>query len=193
MSFINTQAKEINCKVAYYGAPFAGKSTSLRHIYSQTSEGYRGKLVTLSEKENRALFFDFLPLSLGKVDGYKIRFHFYTIPGQIFYDNARKLILNGIDGIIFVADTQMERTEENLQSWRNLQEHLRAEGIDPRSIPLVLQLNKRDLPNALPVEELKNLLNVPELPFFETVATKGKNVMECFQSVAKQVLIDLKK
>lgn len=193
MSFINPQEKEINCKIAYYGAPFSGKSTSLHCLHEKTAPGHRGKIVSMSEEGDQTLFFDFLPLSLGKVKGYKIRFHLYTVPGQVVYDSARKIILKGIDGVIFVVDSQIERLEENLESWKNLQASLKNHQIDLQTVPMALQYNKRDLPNVLPVEELRKLFNARDLPEFESVATEGKNVMECFQTVAKKVLLELNK
>lgn len=193
MSFINPQTKEINCKIAYYGPEAAGKSTCLRHLYEKTAPGHRGKIVSLSEEQNGSLFFDFLPLSLGKVKGCTLRFHVYTIPGQVVYDSARKIILKGVDGLVFVVDSRMERLEENLESWKNLQTSLKNNGIDFQTIPMALQYNKRDLPEILPVAELRRLFNSRAVPEFETVAKQGKNVMECFQTVAKQVLKELKK
>jgi signal recognition particle receptor subunit beta len=193
MSFINPQEKEIICKIAYYGPAMAGKSTSLRYIYEKTNPGHRGKLVSLSEEQDRTLFFDFLPLSLGKVKGYTIRVHLYTVPGQVLYDSSRKIILKGIDGVIFVVDSQIEKLEENLESWKNLEKNLKNHDVDFRTAPIVLQYNKRDLPNTLPVEELRRIFNHRDLPEFETVATEGKQVMECFQTMAKKVLLELKK
>lgn len=192
MSFVNTRDKEINCKIAYFGPAFSGKTTSLRHIYSKTSPGHRGKITTLSGADDKTLFFDFLPLTLGKVKDYSVRLHVYTVPGQVIYDSSRTIILKGVDGIVFVADSQVEKLEDNLESWKNLEKSLKNAGLDFKTIPITLQYNKRDLSNRMPVDEFHNLLNTRECPEFETIATQGKNVMECFQTIAKQVLQELK-
>ncbi len=193
MSFIKTKAKEINCKVVYVGPALAGKSTSLHGLYEETAPGHRGKLVTLSDKEHRTLFFDFLPLSLGKVKDYTLRFHVYTVPGQVTYDASRTLILKGVDGVIFVVDSQVQRLEENLESFRNLQTSLRNHDVDATTVPMVIQYNKRDLPDVIPVATLRETFNSRNVPDFETVATARKNIREAFQAVAKKVLLDLKK
>ena len=193
MSFINTQEKEINCKIAYYGPVKGGKSTSLHHVYQKTAAGHKGKILSLSNEGDHPLFFDFLPLSVGKVNGYTIRFHLYTVPEQGVYESSRKVILKGLDGLIFVADSQIDRFEENRECWKELQTTLKNHDIVFESIPIALQYNKRDLPNILPVEELRHVLNQRNLPEFETVATVGVKVMECFQTVAKKVLLGLKK
>ncbi len=194
MSFLDPREKELNCKIAYFGPVAAGKTTSLRTIYEKTAPGRRGEILTLSKESDRTLFFDFLPLSLGKVRDYTVRFHLYTVPGQVIYDSARTIILKGIDAVVFVIDSQIERLEENLESWKNLQKSLKNNDIDFRTIPITLQYNKRDLGNRMPLEELKGLFNdraIP-LPEFETVATQGKQIMECFQETAKRVLKDMK-
>lgn len=191
MSFINSRAKEINCKVIYYGAPASGKSTTLKHVYQKLSDK-KDSLLTLSEERDGSLFFDFLPLSLGKVNNYNVRFHVYTVPGQTVYDSSRKIILKGVDGVIFVVDSQIERMDVNLESWKSLENHLKLEGTTIESLPLTFQYNKRDLKTALPVAELQALFNPTSLPEFETVATKGQNVLECFQAIAKSVLKNLK-
>ena len=194
MSFINPREKEINCKVAYYGAPFTGKSTTLRYLYEKVSHSDRGKMVTLSGEEDGSLFFDFLPLLLGKVKGYTIRFQLYSVPGQVIYNSARSIILKGIDGVVFVVDSRIERVDENLESWKSLQKNLKNHDVDFKTIPLALQYNKRDLKDILPISDLQGLFN-PEnkYPTFETVATKGTMVLECFQSMAKNILGELKK
>lgn len=193
MSFINPQAKEINCKIVYYGPPHSGKSTTLRQIYEKTSPDHRGKMASLSDRENSSLFFDFLPLSLGTVKGHTIRFHVYTVPGLAFYDSARTIILKGVDGVIFVVDSCMDKLEGNLESWKNLQTNLKNHDVNFHTVPMALQYNKRDLDTILPAEELRRLFNTRGLPEFETIATRGENVMECFQAVAKKVLVELKK
>ena len=193
MSFINPKEKEISCKIAYYGPAFAGKTTTIRSAYEKMSPGKRGKISTLSEASNANLYFDFLPLTLGKVKDYQVYFHLYTVPGQVIYDNSRTIILKGMDGVIFVADSQMDRVEDNLESWKNLQINLKNHNINFDTVPMALQFNKRDLPNVMPTDELSSLFNTRELPVFESVATKGKNVMECFNTVAKWVLKELAK
>jgi signal recognition particle receptor subunit beta len=192
VSFINAREKEINCKIAYFGPAFSGKTTTLRHIHEKTSPGHRGKITTLSGADDKTLFFDFLPLSLGKVKDYNVRIHVYTVPGQVIYDSSRTIILKGVDGIVFVLDSQIEKLEDNLESWRNLEKSLKGSGLDFKTIPIALQYNKRDLSNRMPSEEFRTLFNERGLPEFETVATQGKNVMECFQTIAKQVLQELK-
>ncbi len=193
MSFINPKEKEINCKIAYYGPAFSGKTTTIRCAYEKTSPKKRGPLTTLSEGGHDDLFFDFLPLTLGTVKEYKVRFHLYTVPGQVIYDNSRTILLKGIDGIIFVADSQISRIDDNLESWKNLQINLKNHNINFATLPMALQLNKRDLPNVMPAAALRELFEPRQLPVFESVATKGKNVMECFNSVAKWVLQELAK
>ncbi|HEX5037538.1 MAG TPA: gliding-motility protein MglA [bacterium] len=192
MSFINKRDKEINCKIAYVGPAFSGKTTSLRHIYEETAPGHRGKITTLSGADDKTLFFDFLPLTLGKVKDYSVRLHLYTVPGQVIYDSSRTIILKGVDGVVFVLDSQIEKLEDNLESWKNLDKSLKNAGIDLKTLPVALQYNKRDLGNRMPVEEFRQLFNQRDLPEFETVATQGRNVMACFQSIAKKVLQELK-
>src|SRR5213082_1234277 len=158
MTFINYASKEINCKIVYYGPGLCGKTTNLQHIYDSTAPQAKGKLISLATETDRTLFFDFMPLELGTVRGFKTRFHLYTVPGQVFYDASRKLILKGVDGVVFVADSQEPRMEANVESLANLDENLSANGYELMKLPYVLQLNKRDLPNVLPVETLKKEL-----------------------------------
>ena len=193
MSFINFAAREINCKIVYYGAGLGGKTTNLQHIYDKTATGQRGKMISLATETERTLFFDFLPLDVGTVRGFKTRFHLYTVPGQVFYDASRKLILRGVDGVVFVADSQPERMDANLEALENLQENLSEQGYDFESIPYVLQLNKRDLPNALSAEALRQELVRRNEPVFEAVASRGDGVFETLKEVARQVLVELKK
>jgi len=148
MTFINYASREINCKIVYYGPGLCGKTTNLQYIYDATAPTAKGKLISLATETDRTLFFDFMPLELGTVRGFKTRFHLYTVPGQVFYDASRKLILKGVDGVVFVADSQEERMDANIESLYNLEENLQANGYDLSKIPYVLQLNKRDLPNA---------------------------------------------
>ena len=193
MSFINFAAREINCKIVYYGAGLGGKTTNLQYIFDKTSEKQKGKMISLATETDRTLFFDFLPLDLGTVRGFKTRFHLYTVPGQVFYDASRKLILRGVDGVVFVADSQEERMDANVEALDNLGENLKEHGYDFLKIPYVLQLNKRDLPNALPVDTLKKELQKRSEPVFEAVAFQGNGVFETLKEVARQVLVELKR
>jgi mutual gliding-motility protein MglA len=193
MSFINYMAREINCKIVYYGPGLCGKTTNLQYIYDTSAAQQKGKLISLATETERTLFFDFLPLELGTVRGFKARFHLYTVPGQVFYDASRKLILKGVDGVVFVADSQRERMDANLESLWNLEENLKSHGYDFSKIPYALQLNKRDLPDVLSVEELKRELVRKDEPIIEAVAPKGIGVFETLKGVAKQVLTDLRK
>ncbi|MCW5828568.1 MAG: gliding-motility protein MglA [Deltaproteobacteria bacterium] len=193
MSFINYSSREINCKIVYYGPGLCGKTTNLQHIYDKSNPEAKGKMISLATETERTLFFDFLPLSLGEIRGFKTRFHLYTVPGQVFYDASRKLILKGVDGVIFVADSQVERMEANIESVENLKQNLAEQGYDLAKIPYVMQWNKRDLPNAAPVEELQKLLNHLNVPAFEACASKGTGVFETLKANAKLVLTELKK
>ncbi len=191
MSFINFAAREINCKLVYYGAGLGGKTTNLQYIFDNAPN--KGKMISLATESDRTLFFDFLPLDLGTVRGFKTRFHLYTVPGQVFYDASRKLILRGVDGVVFVADSQEERMDANIEAIENLEENLRDHGYDFLKVPYALQLNKRDLPNALALEELKKQLVRKGEPVFEAVAYKGIGVFETLKEVARLVLVELKK
>jgi mutual gliding-motility protein MglA len=193
LSFINFAAREINCKVVYYGPGLGGKTTNLQFIFDKTSDRQKGKMISLATETDRTLFFDFLPLDLGTVRGFRTRFHLYTVPGQVFYDASRKLILRGVDGVVFVADSQMERMDANVEALENLQDNLKEHGYNFQTIPYVLQLNKRDLPNVLPQEELTNHLVRRGEPVFEAVACQGCGVFETLKEVARQVFVELKK
>lgn len=193
MSFINFAAREINCKIVYYGAGLGGKTTNLQWIFDQTVGKGGGKMISLATETDRTLFFDFLPLDLGTVRGFKTRFHLYTVPGQVFYDASRKLILRGVDGVVFVADSQEERMDANLEALENLQENLTEHNYDFAKVPYILQLNKRDLPSALPVDQLKQNLGKKGEPTLEAVAYKGVGVFETLKEVARLVLAELKK
>ena len=192
MSFINYAAREINVKIVFYGSGLCGKTTNLQYIFEKSSPQQKGKLISLATETDRTLFFDFLPLDLGAVRGFKTRFHLYTVPGQVFYDASRKLILKGVDGVVFVADSQEARMDANEESLRNLEDNLTENGFDLKSVPYVLQFNKRDLPSAVLVDDMYRLLNFKGEPTFEAVATKGIGVFETLKAVAKQVLYELR-
>ena len=193
MSFINYSSREINCKLVYYGPGLCGKTTNLQYIYNKTKPDAKGKMISLATETERTLFFDFLPLSLGEIRGFKTRFHLYTVPGQVFYDASRKLIRKGVDGVCFVADSQMERMEANIESLENLRENLIEQGYQLENLPYCIQYNKRDLPSAVPVEELSQALNDLNVPEFEAVATTGVGVFDTLKALAKQVLTELRK
>ena len=193
MTFINYAAREINCKIVYYGPGLCGKTTNLQFIYDRTNPNAKGKLISLATETDRTLFFDFLPLDLGTVRGFKTRFHLYTVPGQVFYDASRKLILKGVDGVVFVADSQEARMDANMESIENLKSNLVEHGFDLNTIPYVLQLNKRDLPTAVPLDEMLRSLRLKSEPYFEAVAVKGIGVFDTLKACAKQVLLELSK
>jgi hypothetical protein len=193
MTFINYASREINCKIVYYGPGLCGKTTNLQYIFDSTAPQSKGKLISLATETDRTLFFDFMPLELGTVRGFKTRFHLYTVPGQVFYDASRKLILKGVDGVIFVADSQVERMDANIESLYNLEENLVLQGYDLKTIPYALQLNKRDLPNIVSVEDLTGELQRKGEPVLEAVASTGTGVFDTLKAVAKQVLTELRK
>ncbi len=193
MSFINYSSREINCKIVYYGPGLCGKTTNLQYIYANTNQQAKGKMISLATETERTLFFDFLPLSLGEIRGFKTRFHLYTVPGQVFYDASRKLILKGVDGVIFVADSQIERTEANIESVENLRTNLAEQGYSLEKLPFVIQYNKRDLPNVAATDELRQLLNRMSVPDFDAVARTGIGVFDTLKAVAKLVLTELKR
>ncbi|MEO1269397.1 MAG: gliding-motility protein MglA [Myxococcota bacterium] len=196
MSFINYSSREIILKIVYYGPGLCGKTTNIKFIYAGTNPDARGKLISLETKQERTLFFDFLPLSLPAIRGFKTRLHLYSVPGQLFYSASRKLIMKGADGVIFVADSQRERMEANEISFEDLQENLAAYGYDINTIPFVIQYNKRDLPNAAPVEDLRARLNPDgRFPDFESIAAapNGPGVFDTLKAVVKMILMELKK
>lgn len=193
MSFINYSSREINCKIVYYGPGLCGKTTNLRWIYEKTNPDAKGKMIELATETERTLFFDFLPLSLGEIRGFKTRFHLYTVPGQVFYDASRRLILKSVDGVVFVADSQEARFEANIESLENLRSNLAEQGYDLDKLPYVVQYNKRDMPEVMSLEDLRRELNPSGVPDFEAVATKGDGVFETLKAVAKQVLTELKR
>ncbi len=193
MSFINYSSREINCKIVYYGPGLCGKTTNLQFIYNKTSPTAKGKMISLATETERTLFFDFLPLSLGEIRGFKTRFHLYTVPGQVFYDASRKLILKGVDGVVFVADSQAMRMEANEESLDNLRDNLKEQAYDIEKVPLVMQYNKRDLPDVASPEDLSRRLNPLRRPEFNAVATTGEGVFDTLKEIAKGVLQELKR
>lgn len=188
MSFINYAAKELHCKIIYYGPGLGGKTTNLQYIFNQTRLEDRGNLITHTGETERTLFFDFLPLNIGEIKGFKTRFHLYSVPGQRFYDASRKIVLRGVDGIVFVADSHVERMEDNLQSLQSLDTNLREQGYDLRKIPFVFQYNKRDTQNPIPVGVLHDQLNTFGADEFEAVAAQGAGVFDTFKGISMKVL-----
>jgi len=193
MSFLNYSTKEINFKIVYYGPGLSGKTTNIKHIYNKIKKDNKGKMVSLATETERTLFFDFFPLDLGTIKGYKVKFHLYTVPGQIYYSSSRKLILKGVDGLVFVADSQRERFEANIESLADMMENLVEYKINFNTLPFVLQLNKRDLPNVTPVDEMIAALRKKNEPVIEAVSMKGDGVIETLKSISKLVMIDVKK
>jgi signal recognition particle receptor subunit beta len=192
MSFINSNAKEIHCKIVYYGPSLGGKTTNIQWIYQKTNPDQRSDLMNIDTENERTIHFDFLPLAIGDIRGFKTRFHLYSVPGQIVFDSTRKLIIKGIDGVVFVADSQADRMEENLQSLRNLETNLKQQGYDIKQIPMVIQYNKRDLSGALPLSDLRSALNKYNVPDFEAVAAKGEGVFESLTTISKMIITLLK-
>lgn len=192
MSFVNYVTKEVNCKIVYYGPGLGGKTTNIQYVYQKTSGDNRGNMIALNTENERTLFFDFLPLELGEIRGFKTRFHLYTVPGQVFYEASRKLILRGVDGIVFVADSQVEKMEANLESLKSLEKNLIEQGYDIEKMPIVMQWNKRDLPNVTSVKDLGLALNKWKSPEFEAVAVKGEGVFDTLKMISKLVLMNLK-
>ncbi|MGE5342094.1 MAG: GTP-binding protein [Candidatus Omnitrophota bacterium] len=192
MSFLNYSTREINFKIVFYGPGLSGKTTNIKTIYEKVKADNKGKLVSLATETERTLFFDFFPLDLGTIKGYKVKFHLYTVPGQIYYSSSRKLIMKGVDGIVFVADSQRERFEANIESINDMMGNLRDYNIDFEALPYVLQLNKRDLPNVTPVNELINALRKKDEPVVEAMALKGEGVVETLKTISKLIMIDVK-
>ena len=193
MSMINYASREINCKIVYYGPGLGGKTTNLEHVYGKVAPASRGKMISLATETERTLFFDFLPVDLGTVRGFKVKFHLYTVPGQVYYNASRKLILKGVDGVVFCADSQVGRLEANQESLENLRTNLAEQGYNLDKIPYVMQYNKRDLPEVATIEELRELLNPTGVPEFEAIARTGVGVFDTLKAVAKLVLTELKK
>ena len=193
MALVNHQTREINAKIVYYGPGLCGKTTNIHMIYHRIAPGQRGKLISLATETDRTLFFDFLPVELGTIKNYKVRFHLYTVPGQVFYNATRKLVLKGADGVIFVADSQRAMLEANLESIANLRDNFHEQGIDLSDFPMVIQYNKRDLPDILSVEDLNAAMNPRFVAFYEAVATTGDGVLKTFTAISKLVLQDMQK
>ena len=191
MSFINVLSREINCKIVYYGPGLCGKTANLQHIFETTRQDAKGKMISLATDTERTLFFDFLPIDLGSVRGYKVRFHLYTVPGQVFYDASRKLVLRGADGLIFVADSQPSRAEANVESVENLATNLADQGQDLAKMAYVIQYNKRDMPEIASVEELRAQLNPLGVPEYEAAAKNGMGVFETLKGLSRVVLTRL--
>jgi len=192
MALLNYSNREVNAKIVYYGPGLSGKTTNIDCIYKKLKPEQKGKLVSLATQTDRTLFFDFLPIELGEVKGFKTRFHLYTVPGQVFYNATRKMVLKGTDGVVFVADSQRQMMDANIESLKNLEENLNAYGKTLETIPHVIQFNKRDLSNAVPLEEMYKKLNRFNAPYFEVVATEGKGVLETLSAAAKMVLRNLR-
>ncbi len=193
MALVNHTTREINAKIVYYGPGLSGKTTNIHFIYHRISPTQRGKLISLATEMDRTLFFDFLPVELGSVKGYRVRFHLYTVPGQVFYNATRKLVLKGADGVIFVADSQRSMLDANLESLSNLHDNFAEMGIDLSDFPAVLQFNKRDLPDVMTLDEMNAKLNPRKVPFYEAVAMNGDGVLKTFAAISKLVLQDMQK
>lgn len=191
MALINIAAQEIHCKIVYYGIGYCGKTTNLQYVFKSINPTARGEMLSIATETERTLFFDFLPLDLGKVHGFRTRFHLYTVPGQILYERTRLAVLNGADGIVFVVDSQAEKFEENVQSITELEMNLHRLGKDLGNFPFVIQWNKRDMPTALPVPVLDRYLNRRRVPGFEAIAADGKGVYATLRSISKRVMANL--
>jgi mutual gliding-motility protein MglA len=191
MSLVNYSTREITCKIVYYGPGRSGKTSNLQYVHAFVPDDRKGPMVSLATETDRTLFFDFLPLDLGMISGFRTRMQLYTVPGQVYYNATRKLVLRGADGVVFVADSQPEQWEENIESLRNLHENLLEENIDVRNFPMVLQYNKRDLPGVLPVAELDDTLNFRDVPAFPAAAIAGEGVFDTLKGVSKLVLQSL--
>jgi mutual gliding-motility protein MglA len=191
MSLVNYATREITCKIVYYGPGRSGKTTNLQQIHAQVPDDRKGKMISLATETDRTLFFDFLPIDLGTISGFRVRVQLYTVPGQVYYDSTRKLVLQGADGVVFVVDSRGDREDENRESFRNLQENLLQQGVDPRSLPLCIQFNKRDAPDAMPLAELEGTLNYRGERSFEACAIAGEGVFETLRGISDLVLRDL--
>ena len=191
MALINIATHEIHCKIVYYGIGYCGKTTNLQHVFKSINPNARGEMLSIATATERTLFFDFLPLDLGTVHGFRTRFHLYTVPGQILYERTRLAVLNGADGIVFVVDSQADKFEENIQSIAELEQNMRRMGKDLKNFPLIMQWNKRDMPNALPIPVLERYLNRRHVPAYEAVAAQGKGVFATLRAISKTVMAQL--
>ena len=191
MASVNYAQKEMICKIVYYGCGMGGKTTNLQYIHHHIDPTFRGDLVSLATPGERTLFFDFLPVEAPMLHGFRIKLQLYTVPGQVMYNATRKLVLRGVDGIVFVCDSQWSKMKENVESLRNMEENLHSYGYDPETVPYVLQYNKRDLPSIAPIEYLEWLLNLHNVPSFSSCALDGKGVFETLNAVCRYVLADL--
>lgn len=191
MALINIATHEIHCKIVYYGIGYCGKTTNLQHVFKSINPNARGEMLSIATATERTLFFDFLPLDLGSVHGFRTRFHLYTVPGQILYERTRLAVLNGADGIVFVVDSQADKFEENIQSIAELEQNMRRMGKDLKNFPLIMQWNKRDMPNALPIPVLERYLNRRHVPAYEAVAAQGKGVFATLRAISKTVMAQL--
>ena len=191
MALINIATHEIHCKIVYYGIGYCGKTTNLQYVFRSIQPSARGDMLSIATETERTLFFDFLPLDLGSVHGFRTRFHLYTVPGQILYERTRLAVLNGADGIVFVADSQAEKFEENVQSISELELNMRRIGKDMGNFPFIIQWNKRDMPSALPVNVLERYLNRRRVPSFEAIAFEGKGVFATLRAISKNVMAQL--
>jgi signal recognition particle receptor subunit beta len=191
MALINIASHEIHCKIVYYGIGYCGKTTNLQYVFRSINPNARGEMLSIATETERTLFFDFLPLDLGTVHGFRTRFHLYTVPGQVLYDRTRLAVLNGADGIVFVADSQAEKFEENVQSISELEMNMRRIGKDMGNFPFIIQWNKRDVPSALPVSVLERYLNRRRVPSFEAIAFEGKGVFATLRAISKNVMAQL--
>src|SRR5579875_109154 len=191
MALINIAAQEIHCKIVYYGIGYCGKTTNLQYVFKSIDPKVRGEMLSIATETERTLFFDFLPLDLGRVHGFRTRFHLYTVPGQILYERTRLAVLNGADGIVFVVDSQAEKFEENIQSIAELEMNMGRMAKDLRNFPLIMQWNKRDMPNALPIPVLERYLNRRRVPSFEAIAADGRGVFATLRAISKNVMAQL--
>jgi len=191
MASVNYALKEISCKIVYYGPGMCGKTTNLQYIHQQTMPDKRGNMVSLATPGERTLFFDFLPLEASQIHGFRTKFQLYTVPGQVMYNSTRKLVLRGVDGLIFVCDSQWEKMRENLESFRNLMDNLGSYGYSLETTPYVVQYNKRDLPNIAPVEYLQYVINPRQVPSFEGIAIRGDGVFDTLNAICSLVLANL--
>ena len=186
--FINWKLREINLKIVYYGPSLSGKTTSLQYIHSRTKPDRRGELISLKTREDRTLYFDYMQFEMGEISGLKPRFNIYTVPGQVYYRGTRKLVLKGVDGIVFVADSQINRLDENVEAIKDLYEDLTELGFGPGDIPLILQCNKRDLPEIMPIPVIKQNLGLNGIPTFESVAVDGVGVLDGLKTIINKVV-----